>query len=84
LSIAVCSTSCLLQLGRGVLGRRRPFLQGGLEVGEPTVVALGEQNTELVRSVMPDESHLSFMPDQYLRPASVIKSVHQFTDRTPL
>jgi hypothetical protein len=48
------------------------------------VVALGEQNTELVRSVMPDESHLSFMPDQYLRPASVIKSVHQFTDRTPL
>ena len=54
-----------------------PFLQGGLEVGVPTVVALGEQNTELVRSAMPDTSHLLFMPDQYLRPASVIKSVQQ-------
>ena len=54
-----------------------PFLQGGLEIGAPTVVALGEHNTELVRSAMPDISHLSLMRDQYLRPASVIKSVRQ-------
>jgi len=59
------------------LGVIVPFLQGGLEAGAPTVVALGEQNTELVRSAMPDTSHLSFMHDQYLRPASVIKSVQQ-------
>jgi anti-sigma regulatory factor (Ser/Thr protein kinase) len=59
------------------LGVVVPFLQGGVETGVPTVVALGEQNTELVRSAMPDISHLSFMHDQYVRPASVIKSLQQ-------
>jgi len=59
------------------LGVVVPFLQGGLEIGAPTVVALGEQNTGLVRSAMPNTSRLSFMGDQYLRPASVIKSIRQ-------
>jgi anti-sigma regulatory factor (Ser/Thr protein kinase) len=59
------------------LGVVVPFLQGGLETGALTVVALGEQNIELVRSAMPDTSHLSFMHDHYLRPASAIKSVQQ-------
>ena len=54
-----------------------PFLQGGLANGTPTVVALDEQNTELVRSAMPNDSHLSFLHDQYLRPASLIKSFQQ-------
>lgn len=54
-----------------------PFLQGGLETGAPTVVALGDQKTELVRSAMTNTSQLSFMHDQRLRPATVIKSVQQ-------
>jgi anti-sigma regulatory factor (Ser/Thr protein kinase) len=54
-----------------------PFLRGGLAAGEPTVVALGERNTELVRSAMAGDSlHLSFVRGsaQYARPASTIKS----------
>ncbi|MDQ3762769.1 MAG: sensor histidine kinase [Actinomycetota bacterium] len=54
-----------------------PFLQGGLAAGEPTVVALGERNTELVRSAMAATPHLSFLHGQYVRPASVIKSFHK-------
>jgi anti-sigma regulatory factor (Ser/Thr protein kinase) len=58
-----------------------PFLQDGLETGEPTVVALSEKNTELVRSAMTDATHLEFVPDQYSRPASVIKSYRKILAR---
>jgi anti-sigma regulatory factor (Ser/Thr protein kinase) len=55
-----------------------PFLRGGLAAGEPTVVALGEPHTELVRAALPaeDASRVVFQPggDVYARPASVIRS----------
>jgi MEDS: MEthanogen/methylotroph, DcmR Sensory domain len=58
-----------------------PFLEDGLATASPTVVALGEKNAELVRSAMSNTSHLSFMHDRYLRPASLIKSLqHLFTE----
>lgn len=52
-----------------------PFVQDGLEAGEPTVVTLSDGRTELIRSVIAPSPHLSFVPGQYDRPACVLKSV---------
>jgi anti-sigma regulatory factor (Ser/Thr protein kinase) len=52
-----------------------PFLQGGLDAGEPTVVSLDDAGIELVRSAIPDSPHLSLVSDQYDRPANVLKAV---------
>jgi hypothetical protein len=54
-----------------------PFLEASLETGAPSMVVLNERDSELIRSVIPDTSQLSFLRDPYLRPASVIKSVQQ-------
>ncbi|HVE64810.1 MAG TPA: MEDS domain-containing protein, partial [Mycobacteriales bacterium] len=51
-----------------------PFLHGGVEAGEPTIVALRERNAELVRAAMHDTSNISFVASPGLRPASVIKA----------
>jgi anti-sigma regulatory factor (Ser/Thr protein kinase) len=51
-----------------------PFVQGGLDADELTVVALGDRNTELVGSVIAPSPYLSFMPGQYDRPACALKS----------
>jgi hypothetical protein len=37
-----------------------PFLEGALEAGEPTVVALNDANEKLVRGAVRDASSLSF------------------------
>jgi anti-sigma regulatory factor (Ser/Thr protein kinase) len=51
-----------------------PFLQGGVEAGEPTVVALNDRNAALVRAELPADSEVAFLPgvDQYTRPATTI------------
>ncbi|MGH3836103.1 MAG: anti-sigma factor RsbA family regulatory protein [Pseudonocardiaceae bacterium] len=56
-----------------------PFLEGGAEAGEPTVVALGVTNTKLVRAAMGNTSNISFMDASahYNRPASAIKSYRE-------
>ncbi|HEY6595522.1 MAG TPA: sensor histidine kinase [Asanoa sp.] len=53
-----------------------PFLRGGVEAGEPTIVALGDGNAALVRDAMPEAvPALSFLGgDVYARPATAIKS----------
>ena len=53
-----------------------PFLQGGLDAGEPTVVTFAERNTNLVRAVMGPDSGVRFLPgaDQYARPATAIRT----------
>jgi anti-sigma regulatory factor (Ser/Thr protein kinase) len=53
-----------------------PFLRGGLETGEPTIVALGDGNAALVRDALPEAvPALSFLGgDVYTRPATAIKS----------
>ena len=38
-----------------------PFLRDGLDAGEPTVVALGEAHTALVRRAMPHVSGIRYL-----------------------
>jgi anti-sigma regulatory factor (Ser/Thr protein kinase) len=62
-----------------------PFLRGGVAAGEPTLVALGEANTALLRSAVPDTSGITWLPgaDQYARPAGAIRSYREvFGDLT--
>ncbi|GIG88381.1 sensor histidine kinase [Plantactinospora endophytica] len=53
-----------------------PFLLGGVEAGEPTVVSLGERTGGLVRAALPADSGVTFLPggDLYARPAVAIRS----------
>ncbi|SCL23551.1 Anti-sigma regulatory factor (Ser/Thr protein kinase) [Micromonospora rhizosphaerae] len=53
-----------------------PFLLGGVEAGEPTVVGFGERNAELVRRALPAGSGVTFLPggDVYARPTAAIRS----------
>ncbi len=59
------------------LGVVVPFVDEGIQAGEPTVVALGEANAELMRAAMADSPGLWFLPGQYTRPASAIKSYRE-------
>jgi len=56
------------------LGVVVPFLQEGVAVGEPCLVALRASTTGLVRAAVGDTSGLTFFDDRYDRPASVIRS----------
>ena len=53
-----------------------PFLQGGLDAGEPTVVTFGEHNAQLVLDAMGPACGVQLLPgaDQYARPASTIRT----------
>ncbi|MGK5681271.1 anti-sigma factor RsbA family regulatory protein [Actinoplanes sp. URMC 104] len=53
-----------------------PFLAGGSEAGEPTLVALGERNTALVRSALPARARVEFLRGGavYSRPTSAIRT----------
>ncbi|WP_430785203.1 anti-sigma factor RsbA family regulatory protein [Actinoplanes sp. G11-F43] len=59
-----------------LLGLAVPFLLGGVASGEPSVVALNERNTELVRSALPAGALVTYLPDDavYGRPAAAIRS----------
>jgi anti-sigma regulatory factor (Ser/Thr protein kinase) len=65
-----------------------PFLRGGVEAGEPTLVALAEKNAGLVRTALAGAAELDairFLPgaNQYARPASAIRSYREmFEDWT--
>ncbi|HEX3790836.1 MAG TPA: sensor histidine kinase [Pseudonocardiaceae bacterium] len=52
-----------------------PFVTGGVEAGEPTVVALAEHNAKLLHGELPRVAGITFMPatDQYARPATAIR-----------
>ncbi|MEH0844235.1 sensor histidine kinase [Micromonospora sp. CPCC 205711] len=56
-----------------------PFLTGGVAAGEPTMVAFGDRNADLVRSALPRNSGVTFLPggDVYARPATAIRSYRQ-------
>ncbi|WP_446219554.1 anti-sigma factor RsbA family regulatory protein [Micromonospora sp. IBHARD004] len=53
-----------------------PFLLGGVEAGEPTVVGFGGRHAELVRRALPAGSGVTFLPggDVYARPTAAIRS----------
>jgi anti-sigma regulatory factor (Ser/Thr protein kinase) len=53
-----------------------PFLTGGPQAGEPTIVALGERNAALVRSALPAGSGVTYTTggEVYARPAAAIRS----------
>jgi anti-sigma regulatory factor (Ser/Thr protein kinase) len=53
-----------------------PFLTGGVDAGEPTVVALTEKNTATVRAALPESAGITFVADDdvYSRPAAAIRS----------
>lgn len=61
-----------------------PFVQGGLDAGEPTVVALDDRHAELIRSVVAASPHLSFVSGQYNRPATVLKSFDTLVTGHPI
>ncbi len=56
-----------------------PFLRGGTAAGEPTLVALDEATTALVRAALPDTAGITFLPatDRYARPAAAIRSYRE-------
>jgi anti-sigma regulatory factor (Ser/Thr protein kinase) len=53
-----------------------PFLTGGGDAGEPTLVALGERNAALVRSALPARARVEYLTggSVYARPAAAIHS----------
>jgi anti-sigma regulatory factor (Ser/Thr protein kinase) len=53
-----------------------PFLTGGIDAGEPTVVSMGDRNTGLLRSALPAGVPVTFLSGDslYARPAGAIKS----------
>jgi anti-sigma regulatory factor (Ser/Thr protein kinase) len=53
-----------------------PFLVGGIDAGEPTVVSMGERNADLLRSALPPGLPVMFLEGDalYARPAGAIKS----------
>jgi anti-sigma regulatory factor (Ser/Thr protein kinase) len=59
-----------------LLGVVVPFLTGGAEAGEPTVVALGQRNAELVRAALPADCPVTYLAggDTYARPAAAIRA----------
>ena len=68
---AVCYSS-----DEELLGVAVPFLLGGLEAGEPTVVSLGERNAGLLREKLGDLDGIEYRPGGavYARPAVAIRS----------
>lgn len=56
-----------------------PFLQDAVRAEEPAIVALDENNEQLVRTAIPDTPGLSFVAadGQYTEPASTIKAYRQ-------
>ncbi|GIJ73386.1 sensor histidine kinase [Virgisporangium ochraceum] len=53
-----------------------PFLAGGSEAGEPTVVSMGGRNADLIRSALPAGAEVTFLSGDslYARPAAAIRS----------
>jgi anti-sigma regulatory factor (Ser/Thr protein kinase) len=53
-----------------------PFLTGGSDAGEPTLVALGERNAALVRSALPARADVEYLTGGavYARPTAAIRS----------
>jgi anti-sigma regulatory factor (Ser/Thr protein kinase) len=60
-----------------------PFLTGGAEAGEPTLVALGERNSALVRSALPRGTNVEYTTggDVYARPTGAIRGYRQLLAR---
>ncbi|MCZ7438652.1 sensor histidine kinase [Micromonospora sp. WMMC241] len=56
-----------------------PFLLGGVEAGEPTVVGLGGRGAELVRRALPTGAEVTFLPgaDVYSRPTAAIRAYRE-------
>jgi anti-sigma regulatory factor (Ser/Thr protein kinase) len=60
-----------------------PFLSGGAEVGEPTVVSLGSRNAGLLRAALPADLPITFLAGDalYARPAAAIRSYRKLLAR---
>ncbi|GAA4958247.1 sensor histidine kinase [Actinoplanes utahensis] len=56
-----------------------PFLTGGVDAGEPTVVALGSRHTELVRAALPPGLPVTYLTGAsvYARPAGAIRAYRE-------
>jgi anti-sigma regulatory factor (Ser/Thr protein kinase) len=51
-----------------------PFLRDGVAHDEPTIVALSDRNTDLVRTHVAELDAIQFLPDGYLTPAATIRT----------
>jgi anti-sigma regulatory factor (Ser/Thr protein kinase) len=63
----------------GLLEAVVPFVRGGLDAGEPVVLALGREHSELVRSVLPEAESLAVLSrdDYHARPSRAIKTYRE-------
>lgn len=75
---AVCYTS-----DDDLLAVALPFLRGGAEAGEPTLVSLGERTGGLLRAALGDVTGVEFLAggDVYARPAVAIRSYQELMGR---
>ena len=60
-----------------------PFLTGGSDEGEPTLVALGDRNAALVRSALPARAKVQYLTGGavYARPTAAIRSYRELLAR---
>lgn len=56
----------------GLLPLIVPFVRAGVAGGEPVVIALAGAHAELARSVLPPSPEITYLPDQYARPAGIV------------
>jgi len=61
---------------RELLDLAGPFLQDGLDAGEPTIVSFAPHNAATIRAAFGPDAGIQYVPgaDQYARPASAIAS----------
>jgi anti-sigma regulatory factor (Ser/Thr protein kinase) len=66
--------TCLYGSDRELLDLAGPFLQEGLDAGEPTVVSFAPHNAAVFRDAFGPDAGIRYVPsaDQYARPASAI------------
>lgn len=60
-----------------------PFVAGGAEAGEPTVVVLDERRADLIRAAVDGEARVTFLPQavHYDRPAATIRSYRTLVEQ---
>lgn len=59
-----------------------PFLTGGAEAGEPTLVALDDRSATVVQRAVADVTGVTFLPhaNQYARPAATIRQYREVVE----
>jgi anti-sigma regulatory factor (Ser/Thr protein kinase) len=65
-------TAGLYEGDHGLLPLVVTFVDAGVAAGEPVVIALSGEHADMVRSVLPASPGITYLPDGYTRPASIV------------